>query len=136
MESGAPRALFCAGGEEADGVMARAALTGGALGAVATVIPPGHSAPLHVHRNEDEAFYILSGTVDFRCGEEDFRAQAGAFVFLPRDVPHTFLGSGQEPARVLVLFVPGGLEEAFEHTGRFGELLEHHGVEVVGPPLG
>jgi hypothetical protein len=48
-------------------------------------------------------------------------------------VPHTFLGISEEPSRVLVLLLPGGLEEAFADPGRFDELLEEHDVEVVGP---
>jgi hypothetical protein len=36
---------------------------------------------------------------------------------------------------VLVLLLPGGLEEAFADHGRFEELLRRHHVEVVGPPL-
>jgi mannose-6-phosphate isomerase-like protein (cupin superfamily) len=132
-DSAAPRPpLVVPGGE---GVKARAAGTGGALGLVETVIPAGHSTPLHVHRHEDEVFYILAGTVDFVCGDERFRAQDGAFVFLPRTVPHTFLGVSEEPARVLVMFLPGGLEEAFAEPGRFHEILQDHDVEVVGPPL-
>jgi quercetin dioxygenase-like cupin family protein len=103
---------------------------------VETVIPAGHSTPLHVHANEDEAFHVFSGAVDFQCGEERFCAEAGAFVYLPRGMPHTFLGVSEEPSRVLVLFVPGGLEQAFAEPGRFHQLLERHGVEVVGPPLG
>jgi mannose-6-phosphate isomerase-like protein (cupin superfamily) len=76
---------------------------------------------------------VLTGTVDFFCGDEQFRAGAGGFVFLPRGVPHTFLGISEEPSRVLVLLLPGGLEEAFADPGRFDELLEEHDVEVVGP---
>ena len=117
-------------------VKADADATGGVLGLVETVIAGGHSAPLHVHAREDEAFYVLSGAVAFRCGDEDFRAEAGAFVYLPRGIPHAFLGLRQEPARVLVLLLPGGLEKAFVDPARFDELLARHGVEVVGPPLG
>ena len=116
--------------------MARAAETGGALGLVETVIPKGHSTPLHVHRDEDEAIYVLTGTVDFVCGDCEFRAHAGAFVYLPRGLPHTFLGIGVEAARVLVLFLPGGLEDAFAEPQRFHELLSARHVQVVGPPLG
>jgi len=105
------------------------------LGAVETAIPRGHSTPLHVHRDEDEAVFILSGTVDFLCGSERFRAEEGAFVYLPRGIPHTFLGVSEAPSRVLVLFVPAGLEEAFAEPDRFDQLLERHSVEVVGPPL-
>jgi quercetin dioxygenase-like cupin family protein len=117
------------------GVTARAEDTGGALGLVETVIPYGHSTALHVHRDEDEEVYVLSGRVDFVCGDQRFRAEPGAFAYLPRGVPHTFLGVSAEPARVLVLFLPGGLEEAFAQPGRFREVLPRHHVEVIGPPL-
>jgi quercetin dioxygenase-like cupin family protein len=130
----ASRPLFVQG-DQGGAVLARAAETGGALGAVETAISPGHSTPLHVHRDEDEAFYVLAGAVDFLCGEERFRAEVGAFVYLPRGIPHTFLGVSEEPARVLVLLLPAGLEEAFAEPERFDQLLERHNVEVVGPPL-
>jgi quercetin dioxygenase-like cupin family protein len=116
------------------GVKASVDGTGGALGLVETVIPAGHSTPLHLHRREDEAFYVLDGAVDFVCGEERFRAEPGAFVYLPRGVPHAFLGVA-ERSRVLVLLVPGGLEEAFADPARFQQLLREGGVEVLGPPL-
>jgi quercetin dioxygenase-like cupin family protein len=116
-------------------IKARAAGTGGALGLVETVIQAGHSTPLHVHRHEDEGFYVLTGTVDFVCGDNQFRAEAGSFVFLPRGIPHTFLGISEAPAQVLVLFLPGGLEAAFAEPGRFHEILREHDVEVVGPGL-
>ena len=127
--------MFVAPGEGAGGVKALAADTGGRLGVVETEIPAGHGPPLHVHRQEDEAFYVLSGTVDVVCGEDRHRAQAGAFVYLPRGVPHTFLGVSDEPSRVLAIVVPGGLEEAFADSDRFAEVLREHGVEVVGPPI-
>jgi mannose-6-phosphate isomerase-like protein (cupin superfamily) len=129
------RPLFVPPGDRGGGVRARADDTGGVLGLVETVIPRGHSTALHVHRDEDEAFYVLSGTVDFVCGDAEFRAEAGAFAYLPRGVPHTFLGVSAEPARVLVLLLPGGLEQAFDQPARFHELLRRHHVEVVGPTL-
>jgi hypothetical protein len=55
-------------------------------------------------------------------------------VYLPRDVPHGFLGVGDEPARVLVV-VPAGLEEAFAAPGRLEEVMQRRRVEVLGPPL-
>jgi quercetin dioxygenase-like cupin family protein len=129
------RPLFVPPGGGPGGVKAAADATGHALGLVETSIPFGHSTPLHVHREEDEAFYVLSGTVDFVCGDERFRSTAGAFVYLPRDIPHSFLGISDEPARVLVLVVPGGLEEAFADPDRFEEVMQRRRVEVVGPPL-
>jgi mannose-6-phosphate isomerase-like protein (cupin superfamily) len=127
--------LFVAAGEGIGGVKVRAVESGGAFGLVETVIHVGHSTPLHVHCDEDEAFYVLSGAVELRCGERSFRAEAGAFALLPRGVPHTFLGVGGQDARVLVMFIPGGLEEAFAEPHRFDQILRAHNVEIVGPPL-
>lgn len=92
-----------AGGEE----------TGGAFGLIEQALPPGFSPPAHVHHGEDEAFYILEGGLTFTCGGRTLRAEAGAFVFLPRDVAHTFRVDGGAPARLLQLNAPGGLERFF-----------------------
>ena len=116
------------------GVLADGHGTGDALGLVETTIGAGHSAPLHVHHNEDEAFYVLTGAVDFVCGGERFRAEPGGFAYLPRGVPHTFLGVADQ-SRVLVLVVPAGLEEAFADPARFAEVMTAGGVEIVGRPL-
>src|SRR4029079_8932904 len=92
---------------------ATAETTGGAFGLVESLIAPGFSPPLHVHHREDESFYVLEGEVTMRCGDRTFRATAGSFVFLPRDVPHTFVVEGDAPARMLTLLTPGGGEGVF-----------------------
>jgi quercetin dioxygenase-like cupin family protein len=125
-----PRPVFVGAGE---GIRASAEHTAHALGLVETVVPPGHSTPLHIHGDQDEAFHVLAGAVDL-CGDERFRAEAGACLHAA-GVPHTFLGIGDEPARVLVMFLPGGLEEAFAAPDRFDEILRARNVEIVGPPL-
>jgi mannose-6-phosphate isomerase-like protein (cupin superfamily) len=135
-----PRPIFVARGEGAGpewmSVKADAAGTGGSVGVAEGIIPFGHSPNLHVHRDEDEAFYVLEGAVDFVCGDERFRGEAGAFVFLPRGLPHSFLGVSEPSARVLVLVIPGGLEQIFLETGEQVDTTLHaHGVEAVGPPL-
>ena len=43
--------------------------TGGLYSIVEVLEPQGAAAPLHVHHNEDEAFYILEGEVTFYVGE-------------------------------------------------------------------
>ena len=129
-------ALFVSPSSPRDGgVLAHGADTSGAFGLVDTTIPRGHSAPLHVHRDEEEIFYILSGAVNFVCGDERFRAEQEATVYLPRGLPHSFLGISEEPARVLVLMVPAGLEAAFADPERFEEIFRHRHVTVVGPPM-
>ena len=133
-------------------VKASAATTGGAFGLVESLIAPGFSPPLHVHHLEDESFYVLEGELTMKCGDRTFRAAAGSFVFLPRDVPHTFVVEGERPARMLTLLTPGGGEGVFIEGGRPAEgeglppatppdiealkrVSRQFGAEIVGPPL-
>ena len=110
---------------------ATAETTGGAYGLIESVIPPGASPPLHIHRREDEAFYVIEGEITFRSGDRDAAAGPGTFIFLPRDVPHTFVVEGDTPARVLTLISPGGGERFFVDGGR---VPEHEGLPPAGPP--
>jgi mannose-6-phosphate isomerase-like protein (cupin superfamily) len=68
--------------------------------------------PRHTHTREDESVYVLSGTLDVECGENRFEAGPGSFVFLPRDLPHTFRAI-DGVVNGLLIVTPGGLEEYF-----------------------
>jgi quercetin dioxygenase-like cupin family protein len=133
-------------------VKATAETTGGAYGLVESWIAAGASPPLHIHRYEDEAFWVLEGRVRFRCGDEDIVVGSGSFVFLPRDVPHTFVVEGEDDAHILTLLTPGGGEWFFIDGGRAPEgpglpppgppdieklrrVAPLYGSEIVGPPL-
>jgi mannose-6-phosphate isomerase-like protein (cupin superfamily) len=52
--------------------------------------PPRWIAPLHLHRNDDEAWYVLEGTLCVRVGKDVVEAHAGSAVFVPRGTPHTY----------------------------------------------
>ncbi len=138
--------------------------TGGLYSIVEVLEPQGARAPLHLHRKEDEAFFVLEGEVTFHIGEETIRARPGSFVFGPKDVPHTYaVDSG--PARLLFLLSPPGFEgfvEAISKPARaltlppseseapsdeddtpdgaesesFAVLEARYGCEIVGTPLG
>src|SRR4051812_4446602 len=60
------------------------------LGTTEVIIHPGDEPPMHVHKNEDEWFYLISGEVTFHVGGESHLGGAGAFVSFPRGIPHTF----------------------------------------------
>ena len=66
-------------------------------------MPPGLESPYHVHHKEDEAFYILAGTIAFLCGETWHVAGPGTWVYGPRDIPHGFRVLGTSPAQMLLL---------------------------------
>jgi mannose-6-phosphate isomerase-like protein (cupin superfamily) len=130
----------------------RAADTGGAYGLVEATAPAGSGPPLHVHRDADEAFWVLSGRLTILCGDREFSAGPGDFALLPRDVPHAFLVEGDQPARLLILISPGGGEEFFALAGQPAdgpglpppsppdmEALQraaaHVSIEILGPPM-
>ncbi len=124
--------------------------TDGLLSALEVLLPPATATPLHVHSREAEVNYILKGSMRFRCGDRETEAAAGAFIYLPRGVPHAFR-SGAEGATMLALTLPGGLERLYEMVGREAESrqlpsdppnipgwIQHaasFGIEIVGPPI-
>ena len=115
--------------------------------------PKGFGSPLHIHRNEDEFFVVLSGEVRVQHGEEVVEAVAGSVVYGPRDVAHAFHVDSAE-ARLLLLFGPAGVEGFFREGGKparslglpppdeqfpdrqaLMEIAGRYHQEFVGPPL-
>jgi len=64
-------------------------------------VSAGGAAPLHVHHDLDDSFYLLSGRLAIRCGEDTFLARTGDYVVLPRGVPHTLRVLGDTEAVML-----------------------------------
>jgi mannose-6-phosphate isomerase-like protein (cupin superfamily) len=70
--------------------------------------------PPHVHTREDESFIMLAGRLDVHLGGQDFTIEHGDYLFLPRDVVHTFRNSSTEEARVISVVSPAGLEAYYQ----------------------
>ena len=87
-------------------------LSGGAF-SLFEEVPPLADTPLHVHREEDELFYVLEGEHVFRVGDEEHALGPGGFVLAPRGVPHSQRRVVPGEGRELVLVTPGGLEGFF-----------------------
>jgi mannose-6-phosphate isomerase-like protein (cupin superfamily) len=64
-------------------------------------VGPGGRAPLHLHHRLEDSFYLLSGELALRCGDESFVVRAGDYVSLPRGVPHTLANVGDVEAVML-----------------------------------
>ncbi len=64
-------------------------------------------APLHIHHADDEAWYVLEGTLRFQIGDEEFEAGAGSAVIAPKGTPHAY-GNARRgvPARYLLVMAP------------------------------
>lgn len=126
--------------------------TDGSFSMVEERMPADQSPPLHVHRSDDEMFYVLDGTVTFEVDGERFTATAGSTVFAPRGLPHSYLT--EEPTRWLMFVHEPGLEQLWASVGRSAESwtvpddsevdeqmnrvveqLDRYGIEIVGDPL-
>jgi quercetin dioxygenase-like cupin family protein len=124
---------------------ARGEQTNGALTLFENVIAAGDGPPLHTHAGEDESWYVLEGALRFRLGDEIADAPAGSFVFVPRGTPHCFQNVGAEPARIIVMFTPSGMERFFDRFATlppgpvdpdaFRSIGAEAGMDVVGPPM-
>ena len=101
--------------------------TGGAFGLIDNVMTAGFASPSHMHRNEDESFYVAEGEMTFYVGDERLKAGPGAFVYGPRGVPHGFEVEGHAPARILLQNYPAGFERFPVEVGEPAE-------ELVLPP--
>lgn len=81
--------------------------TGHRLGIGETLLPPHTPGPpQHRHREHDEGFYVVSGTVRFTVGREVHDAAAGTLVMVPPGAPHTFANVTDQPAVMLCTFTP------------------------------
>jgi mannose-6-phosphate isomerase-like protein (cupin superfamily) len=87
--------------------------TEGQLVVFESTTSPGNGPGLHKHAHQDEWWYVLEGEFVFQVGDQKFCAIAGASVFGPRTVPHSFLSVGTIPGKMIITFQPAGTMEAF-----------------------
>jgi quercetin dioxygenase-like cupin family protein len=92
--------------------------TGGAFSVVEHPIQPRALVWPHVHEREDEYSYVLEGEIGVRIGEQELTAGPGAYVVKPRAIPHAFWNPTDQPARLLEIISPAGLEDYFRELGR------------------
>jgi quercetin dioxygenase-like cupin family protein len=92
------------------------AVTSGQVAIVEHTLPPkALAAPVHRHSREDELSIVLTGRLGALLGDDFVEADAGAYVWKPRDQWHTFWNaSDSEELRFIELLLPGGFEGYFE----------------------
>jgi uncharacterized cupin superfamily protein len=67
-------------------------------------------APYHIHRLDDEIFYILSGQAGFEVGNDTYSAGPGDAVTVPQGAIHTWWNDALVAARYL-LVMPKELDD-------------------------
>jgi quercetin dioxygenase-like cupin family protein len=124
--------------------------TNGTMVVSLTSTPPGSGPPPHRHRNEDEMFLVVEGSIRyFANGQWTEPLEPGSIVYTPRGAVHTFQNVGETPCRQYIIITPSGFEQFFARSAeifaaaRAGEpsdlprivaLSGEYGIEFV-PPL-
>jgi uncharacterized cupin superfamily protein len=83
----------------------------------------GHCQPAfpqayHVHRVQEETFYVLEGECEWQGGGQLVRARPGTYLFIPPGVPHNIGNASDKPARMLMTVSPPGHEHYFEELAK------------------
>jgi mannose-6-phosphate isomerase-like protein (cupin superfamily) len=99
---------------------------------------PRAIAPRHLHHHDDEAWYVLEGTLSVQSGENEIQAHAGAGVLAPRGTPHTFWNPGPGRVRYLLITTPNvfslieGIHAMKERTpALLQQLFREHDSELL-----
>jgi quercetin dioxygenase-like cupin family protein len=109
-----------------------------------TGLTPNGGPPLHLHVSQDEWFYVIQGEYLFQVGDEKYELKSGDTIFLPRNIPHSFIQLSDK-ANVIVSYLPAGkMEDFFKTTAAWtvppskeliAQTFEQHGMKITGPPL-
>jgi quercetin dioxygenase-like cupin family protein len=81
-------------------------------------IPAGFATGLHVHRVQEETFYVLDGECEWHVGNRLIRATPGTYLFIPPGTPHNITNVSERPSRVLMTVSPPGHEHYFEELAK------------------
>jgi quercetin 2,3-dioxygenase len=99
---------------------------------------------LHVHLDQDEIFTVIEGSYRFVVGSETHVLNAGQTIFLPRNIPHTWIQLTDYGRMIYFLQPAGKMEEFFSlmnsqktrpTDAEMNQIHAAHGMKVVGPPL-
>lgn len=126
--------------------------TNGQFWAVEGLADRRMAVPLHAHSREDEYWYVLEGEILFVLGDHTFVGAVGTFVYIPRNMPHSFRVVSEQ-ARWFGVGTPAGFDQWFFETGMPAQALElpppsetppdiaalvaslqAYGTETLGPP--
>lgn len=91
-------------------------------------------AGLHVHHADDEAWYVLEGTLGFRLGDKTLEAAAGSAVLAPAGTPHAYWNAGPGRTRYLLVAPPQLfrlIEELHEPDADFAEIFRKYDSELL-----
>ena len=95
---------------------------GAPFGLLENAMPDGSHTPMHAHDREDEAFYVLEGTLRIFFDDRVELAGPGAYLHIPAGGVHGF--RTETPVRMLVVCGGEGFVEMAREAGSPAERRE------------
>lgn len=116
--------------------------TGGLYTIIEVTAESRNGVPVHTHANEEEHFIVLEGNVHLINGSESLNLAAGDSATVKRGTPHAWCNLSDDSVRMLIIFSPGDMEEAFRLIGSMdggdlaaiAESAKSGGSTIIGPP--
>lgn len=105
-------------------VLVPAALTNGRCSVLFADLKPGEGAPPHLHREFDEYFFVVEGTISLVVDGKESIIVPGTLAFTPRTAIHSFKNIGASSASMLEWTVPGGNEPYFRAVSEMGAAID------------
>ena len=99
---------------------------------------------LHVHYHQDEYFYVVEGRYRFVAGDEMLQLAKGDTIFLPRNIPHSWIQLTKNGKLFYAVSPAGTVEDFFKEmdglkkppTAEESQAIHlKHGMKVLGPGL-
>lgn len=76
--------------------------------------PPKATAPSHIHAEEEEVIYILSGHGAIYFNGEPEEVKPGDFVSIPKGTDHCIRNDSDEKMKLLYMFSPAVKQGSYE----------------------
>jgi len=112
----ADRRTYWIGGQR-QAVIVGGAETGNRYALSHSTIVVGGGALEHRHSREAEAFYVITGTLRFLLDGRTITVGKGDYLHAEPGLEYSFEALGPEPAEVLILYAPAGLERFIAEAG-------------------
>lgn len=82
--------------------------------------------PFHQHSKETVLIYVIEGNFIFKYGREVINGIAETVLKFEKNIPHSFRKIGEEPGRLLILYIPAGFEDFIKDIGKL-----YNGQKVI-----
>ena len=76
--------------------------------------PPRRHAPPHVHEEQEEILYVLSGSGEFYFDGAPEPVEAGTCVYVPPKVEHSINNTGDDVLKVVYVFSPPVVQGSYD----------------------